>query len=86
MSDSYDAAAAICGPLEEVREELEYIGKQLNHSNRGDRRERIATAALPAFLAVMNDAEAESIEQAVYRSVFTADALIACLNKGEPKS
>lgn len=51
MSAEYDAAVEICGPLESIRQELDYIGKKLDNTNLADRRERIATSAMIGLLS-----------------------------------
>lgn len=93
MSEAYEAASEVCGSLESIRQELDYIGKQLDNSNHGDRRERIATAALQGILAnqswnklaleMAGINEAHSFIAAAFISVKHADALMAELAKGE---
>lgn len=90
MSESYEAATEICGSLELIRQELDYIGKQLDNSNLQDSRERIATAAMQGILSSPREfcgpdgeTNAEYKARLALVSVEYADALIAELGKND---
>lgn len=53
MSPEYEAAQEICSSMESLRQELDYIGKQLDGSDTARRRERIATECMAAIISKM---------------------------------
>lgn len=92
MSEEYEAASEVADAVRGLREELDYIGKQLDNSNLGDRRERIATAAMAAIisnpawnqfaLSLAGVKEKEAVHVAAFLAVAHANALLLALNKG----
>jgi hypothetical protein len=88
MRRYYEAATEICGSLEQIRQELDYLSKQLDGTGRqavADRRERIATAAMVAFATRLgvqeNLTSSPSYAQIAERATKMADALLAELDK-----
>lgn len=75
MSESYEAATEVCGALEQIRQELDYIGRQLDNSDVQNQRERIAMVALAAILPwAIGSLERESV--AVDVAISYADEMI----------